>query len=76
MEPPSLSRRGWFVSYHVFDQYVKVTFFDGVSLQPLPPVASKTAGVRYVRIGERDFDEAAMAEWLLQSAVLPGWRTS
>ena len=65
--------RGWFLSFHVFTRYVKVTFFRGTSLKPLPPGTSKHEDVRYVDIHEDDFDEAQMAKWIKQAAKLPGW---
>ena len=67
--------QGWFVSYHCFTKYIKVTFFDGVSLTPEPPVGSKDPKVRYVHIVEDEpMDEAQMADWLRQAAALPGWK--
>ena len=65
--------RGWFLSFHVFTRYVKVTFFRGTSLRPLPPGASKHEEVRYIDIHEDDLDEAQMAAWVKQAAALPGW---
>ena len=65
--------QGWFVSFHVFTRYVKVTFFRGASLRPLPPGASKHQEVRHIDIHEDDFDEARMATWVKQAAALPGW---
>ncbi len=67
--------QGWFVSYHCFTKYIKVTFFDGVSLKPEPPVGSKDPKARYVHIFEDEpMDEAQMADWLRQAAALPGWK--
>jgi hypothetical protein len=65
--------QGWFLSFHVFARYVKVTFFRGTSLRPVPPGASKHADVRYVDILEEALDEAQMAKWVKQAAGLPGW---
>ena len=65
--------RGWFLSFHVFTHYVKVTFFRGTSLRPVPPGASKHEDVRYLDIREDDLDEAQMAAWVKQAAALPGW---
>jgi hypothetical protein len=65
--------QGWFMSFHVFTKYVKVTFFNGVSLQPLPPGPSKHKDVRYVDIREGELDEAQMTAWVKQSASIPGW---
>jgi hypothetical protein len=64
---------GWFLSFHVFTRYVKVTFFQGTSLKPVPPGASQHKDVRYVDIHEDDFDEAQMEKWVKQAAALPGW---
>jgi hypothetical protein len=68
-----MAGQGWFLSFHVFTRYVKVTFFRGTSLQPLPPGASKHKDVRYVDVHEDDLDETQMAKWLQQAAALPGW---
>jgi hypothetical protein len=70
-----IERRGWFLSFHVFARYVKVTFFRGTSLRPVPPGASKHKEVRYVDIHEDDLDEAQMAAWVKQAAAMPGWMT-
>ena len=66
---------GWFLSYHCFDRYIKLTFFRGTSLDPVPPVASKTAETRYFHIHEDEaFDEAQLADWIRQASQLPGER--
>jgi hypothetical protein len=66
--------QGWFLSFHVFTRYVKVTFFSGTSLRPVPPGASKHKDVRYFDIREGDeLDEAQMASWVKQAAALPGF---
>ena len=66
--------RGWFLSYHCFTTYVKVTFFRGASLHPLPPGASKDKDTRYLDIREDDpFDEDLVASWVRQASGLPGW---
>jgi hypothetical protein len=66
--------QGWFLSFYVFTHYVKVTFFRGTSLSPLPPGKSKHKEVRYLDIRESDeIDEAQMAAWIRQAADLPGW---
>lgn len=65
---------GWFVSFHVFTRYVKVTFFNGVSLKPVPPGSGKDTKGRWLDIYEDDeFDEAQMAAWVKQAAAIPGW---
>jgi hypothetical protein len=66
--------QGWFMSFYVFTRYVKVTFFRGTSLVPLPPRASKHKDVRYFDIYEDDeLDERQMTSWIKQAAALPGW---
>ena len=66
--------QGWFLSFHVFTRYVKVPFFRGSSLRPVPPGTSKDKHTRYVDISEGDvLDEVQMAKWLKQAAALPGW---
>ena len=66
--------RGWFLQFYVFTRYVKVTFFRGTSLLPMPPGASKHKEVRYFSIYEGDaLNEAQMASWVKQAAALPGW---
>jgi hypothetical protein len=66
--------QGWFLSFHVFTRYVKVTFFRGAALKPLPPGTSKSKDVRYLDIHEDDtLDEAQLASWLKQAAAIPGW---
>ena len=65
--------RGWFVSYHVFTRYVKVTFFRGASLRPVPPGSGKDPDSRWIDIREGELDEAQMAAWIRQAAALPGW---
>jgi hypothetical protein len=66
--------QGWFLSFHVFTRYVKVTFFKGSSLRPVPPGPSKDDEVRYLDIHEDDeFDEAQLTDWIKQAAELPGW---
>jgi hypothetical protein len=66
--------QGWFLSFHVFTHYVKVTFFRGASLRPVPPGASKQKNMRYFDIHEGDdLDDAQMATWVKQAAALPGW---
>ena len=64
--------RGWFVSFHVFTRYVKVTFFRGTSLRPAPP-GGTGKDARWIDIHEDDLDEVQMANWVKQAAALPGW---
>ena len=65
--------RGWFLAFHCFTKYVKVTFLNGASLRPLPPVKSKHEHVRYFHIHEDDpFDEELWVGWIEQASALPG----
>jgi hypothetical protein len=69
-----IAGHGWFLSFHVFTRYVKVTFFRGTSLRPVPSGASKQNDVRYFAIHEGDeLDEAQLANWVKQAAALPGF---
>ncbi|WP_421591778.1 DUF1801 domain-containing protein [Shinella sp. M27] len=66
---------GWFLSYHCFAKYIKLTFFRGTALDPVPPVASKTAETRYFHIHEGEaLDEALLSGWIRQASMLPGER--
>lgn len=62
----------WFLALHCFTKYVKVTFLNGASLQPLPPGTSKHPKVRYLDIHEGAFDEARFIDWVKQASQLPG----
>ena len=64
---------GWFASFHVFTQYVKVTFLNGASLDPVPPGGGKDPDSRWVDIYEGEWDDAQIADWVRQSATMPGW---
>jgi len=67
--------QGWFLSFHCFTNYVKVAFFRGTSLLPVPPGESKNKDTRYLDIHEDDpLDEAQLAAWVKQASQLPGWR--
>ncbi len=70
-----IAGRGWFASFHVFAKYVKVTFFKGTSLWPVPP-GGTAQEARWIDIHEDDFDEALLARWIEQAAKLPGWSKS
>jgi len=63
---------GWFLSYHCFTKYLKVTFFRGRSLTPLPAGESRHPEVRYLDIHEGEFDEARFVDWVKQASKLPG----
>ena len=64
--------QGWFLSFHVFTRYVKVTFFRGTSLRPVPS-GGTGKDARWIDVYENDLDEAQMATWVKQAATLPGW---
>ena len=63
---------GWFVGFHVFAKFIKVTFFQGASLSP-PPTGGPGEDARWININEGGLDEAQMAAWIKQAAALPGW---
>jgi hypothetical protein len=66
--------QGWFLGIHCFNKYVKVAFYRGTSLRPLPPGESKQKEVRHLDIREDDeLDESQLASWVKQAAALPGW---
>lgn len=66
--------QGWFLGFHCFTKYVKVSFFRGTSLRPVPPGESKQKDVRYLDINETDeLDETQFADWVKQAAAVPGW---
>ena len=68
-----MAEQGWFLSFHCFTRYVKVAFFRGASLRPVPPGKSKQKDVRYLDIYENDqFDEELVASWIRQASELPG----
>lgn len=65
----------WFAGFHAFDRYLKMAFFRGASLDPVPPVGSKQKDVRYFHIHEDEpVDEAQLADWIKQASRLPGER--
>ena len=69
-----IAGQGWFLSLHAFKSYLRVAFFRGTSLNPVPPGASKIEGTRYFDIHEADtIDETQLAEWVRQAARLPGF---
>jgi hypothetical protein len=65
---------GWFLNFHCFTNYVKVAFFRGTSLHPVPPGQSKHKDIRYLDIHEGELDEAQLASWVKQASLLPGER--
>ena len=64
----------WFLSFHIFTKYIKVTFFRGTSLRPVPPGESKHKDVRYLDIHEGQLDETQFVDWVMQASELPGER--
>jgi hypothetical protein len=69
-----LDGQGWFLSFHCMTKYIKVAFFRGTSLRPLPPGESKQKEVRYLHIHEHDtLDEKLVAGWIRQASKMPGW---
>ena len=70
-----LEGRGWFLGIHCFTRYIKVAFFRGLSLKPVPPGESKSGDTRYFHIHEDEpFDEAQFTSWVKQASQLPGER--
>ncbi len=66
--------QGWFLSMHAFAKFLRITFFRGTALEPVPPGDSKTPGTRYLDLRELDDPESAqVARWVTQAATLPGW---
>jgi hypothetical protein len=67
--------QGWFLSFHCYTRYVKVAFFRGASLRPLPPGESKDKDTRYLDVHEdEELDEAQFSAWVKQASRLPGWK--
>jgi len=66
---------GWFVSFHVFTNYVKITFFKGTSLNP-PPSGGTAQEARWIDVREHDLDEQQLIRWVRQAAEIPGWGKS
>jgi hypothetical protein len=69
-----MERGRWFLSLHCFERYLKVSFFDGAALVPVPPGPSKQPRVRYWDIREGGLDEAQFLDWVQQATALPGER--
>ena len=70
-----VEEKTWFLSFHVYDRYIKVAFFRGAALDPPPPVGSKQKDVRYFHVHEDEaVDEARFSDWVKQASRLPGER--
>jgi hypothetical protein len=70
-----MGNQEWFLGIHCFTRYVKISFFKGASLSPVPPGPSKQKQVRYLDIHENDaFDEAQFSDWVRQASRMPGER--
>lgn len=68
-----IEENGWFLAFHCFTKYIKVTFLNGAALRPLPPVESKDKNTRYLHIFENEcLDEERLVDWIRQAADLPG----
>jgi hypothetical protein len=67
--------QGWFVSFHVFTHYIKLTFFKGTSLRPAP-LGGNSKEARWLDIHEDDLPEAQLVRWIKQAAAIPGWGKS
>ncbi len=66
--------QGWFLAFHCFTKYIKVTFFKGMSLRPIPPGESKDKNVRYLDIYQNaEIDQELLVSWIKQASELPGW---
>jgi hypothetical protein len=69
-----LQGEGWFVAFHCFTKFVRVTFFRGGQLKPIPPGPSKIKDTRYLDIYEGAFEESQFTKWVKQASKLPGER--
>jgi hypothetical protein len=69
-----IESQSWFLSFHSYTNYLKVAFFRGASLRPLPPGESKHKWVRYLDVRKDDLDEKQFVEWVEQASKLPGER--
>lgn len=68
-------RNGWFLSFHCYAKYIKVAFFNGTLLRPMPPGESKQAKVRYLDLYEgTPFDRGRLSAWVAQASKLPAWK--
>lgn len=67
-----IAGQGWFLSCHAFSRYVKVTFFRGTLLRPVP-AGGTSQEARWIDIHEDGFDEGQLTTWIKQAAAIPGW---
>jgi hypothetical protein len=67
--------QGWFVSFHVYTAYIKVTFFKGTLLKPVPP-GGTAREARWINIDQANLDESQLMKWVRQAAAIPGWGKS
>jgi hypothetical protein len=68
-----MEEKHWFLGVHCYDRYIKLAFFKGAALEPMPPVGSKQKDVRYVHIHEDDeVNETQLADWIRQASQIPG----
>ncbi|ATY31829.1 DUF1801 domain-containing protein [Sphingomonas psychrotolerans] len=66
--------KSWFLGMHCFNKYIKLAFFNGAGLEPLPPIDAKDPNTRYFHVHEGEaLDEAQLADWIRQAVALPGW---
>jgi hypothetical protein len=70
-----MEAQGWFMAFHVYARYIKVTFFRGTSLRPVPP-GGIAKEARWIDIHEDDLDETRISKWVKQAAAIPGWGKS
>ncbi len=67
-----IAGQGWFLGFHIFAKFIKVSFFKGASLTPVP-AGGTDVEARWINIHEGGLDEVQMADWIRQAAALPGW---
>jgi len=66
---------GWFLGVHAYTRYLKLNFFKGSELRPLPPVSSASGEARYVHLSDQEpFDTVQLTDWIRQAAAIPGWK--
>ena len=66
--------KSWFLAISSFKAHLKLGFFDGTSLKPVPPVPLKSKPMAALDVRKDDtLDEARLARWVKQAVKLPGW---